>query len=428
MADDKVPQKMSFLNDSLYSYKRTVENTHKYDAHTKLETIAVTSQCKLQGKDLVSPVVPSISLASTFKINKVDEYEKCLKEGYIYSRVANHSCESAAQTINMLEGGAGGLLFPSGMSAISTTLLTVLKQGDHVILPNPTYSGTYRFAKDMLVKYGIEVSFVEACNIEAYREAIKPNTKMLYGETPTNPKLDILDLDAFVAVANTVPGGGALTMVDGTFASPYLQQTLKHGVDISVHSCTKYIGGHSDILGGSVCFSDIRLLNYAVDLQRQMGNVQSPFDAFLTQRGIRTLPVRMAKHSKNAMTVAQYLEQHPKISRVFYPGLASHPQHEVAKKQMSDFSGMVVFEMAGGLPAGKKLVENLMLIVLAVSLGGHESLIEHPATMTHGAGIMSAEERREGGITDGLIRFSVGLEDAGDLIKDLEQALEKIDE
>ncbi|XP_071958490.1 L-methionine gamma-lyase-like isoform X2 [Antedon mediterranea] len=419
---DKDQKKFGFLSNYPFCSPRKLENTHEYDADTKLDTIAVTAQCKLGDQNLASPVVPSISLSSTFRINNVGEYKKCAEEGYIYGRLANHSCESAAEAINLLEGGTGALIFPSGMSAITTTLLTVLQKGDHVIFPDPLYSGTYRFAKDMLHKYGIEISIVEAGNIEAYRKEIRPNTKVLYGETPTNPTLTILDLDAFVELAKSVKGG-SLTIVDATFASPYLQQTLKHGVDISIHSCTKYIGGHSDVIGGSLCTSNKQLYEYIAELQRQMGNIQSPFDAFLMLRGIRTLPLRMVKHSQNALVIAQYLEQHPKIIRVFYPGLASHPQHVIAKKQMSDFSGMVVFDVAGGLEAGKTLVA---LIVLAVSLGGHESLIEHSASMTHGEEIMSKKEREDGGITDGLIRLSVGLENASDLIKDLEQALAKM--
>ncbi|XP_072024651.1 L-methionine gamma-lyase-like [Amphiura filiformis] len=402
---------------------RRQEDVHDYLEGTTLETLAVTAQPKLKGHHLTRPVVPSISVGTTFEINKVDEYMQCLSEGYIYGRLGNHSTESAAHAINLLEGGAGALMFSSGMAAITTTLLGMLQAGDHAIFPDPVYAGTYTIAKNTLPKYGIEVTQVEACNVEAYRKAIKPNTKVLYGETPTNPRLQVLDLDAFVQVAKTIPG--CITMVDSTFASPTLQRTLQHGVDIVLHSCTKYIGGHSDVTAGVMCSSNPDLAFNIGEFQKQMGSILSPFDAFLVLRGIRTMPLRMEKHSKNAMKIAQFLEQHPKVSHVYYPGLPSHPQHEVAKKQMKDYGGMVVFEMAGGIEASKRFVESLKLILLAVSLGCTESLIEHAATMTHGPYLMSDQERRDGGISDGLIRFSVGIEDADDLIKDLTQALEK---
>ncbi|XP_022082451.1 uncharacterized protein LOC110974851 [Acanthaster planci] len=347
-----------------------------------------------------------------------------LIEGYIYSRLANHSCESAAHAINSLEGGVGTLVFSSGMGAITTTLLALLKTGDHVIAPYPLYSTTYTMMKRTLSNYGIDVTFIEAGNIEDYKKAIKPNTKIFYGETPNNPCLGILDLKAFADVARLVPT--AVSVVDSTFASPYLQRPLELGVDIVIHSCTKYLGGHSDIVAGCMSTKDEEILSGICEFQRETGSCLSPFDAFLLLRGVRTLPLRMEKHSQNGMKIAQYLEQHPKIGKVYYPGLPSHPQHEVAKKQMSAFGGMIAFEVADGLEAAKTLVESVKLINLAVSLGSTESLIEHPATMTHGPFQMRPEDRRKGGISDGLIRLSVGIENVDDLIRDLEQALAKV--
>ncbi|XP_038068880.1 L-methionine gamma-lyase-like isoform X1 [Patiria miniata] len=403
---------------------RRDEEMHRFDSETSLETKAVCSQSKLKGLELTTPLVPSISVASTFSINKVDEYMECLRDGYIYSRLANHSCDSAAHAINSLEGGVGTLVFSSGMGAIATTLLALLKTGDHVIAPDSAYSGTYAMMKSVLPNYGIEVTFVKACDIEEYKKAIKPNTKIFYGETPCNPCLAVLDLKAFADVAKTVPL--AISVVDSTFGSPCVQRPLEFGVDISINSCTKYIGGHSDIVAGSMSTRDEEILFGVGEFLRQTGNCLSPFDAFLLLRGVRTLPLRMEKHSQNGLKIAQYLEQHSKISKVYYPGLPSHPQHEVAKKQMSAFGGMVVFEVADGLQAAKTLVESVKLITLAVSLGSTESLIEHPATMTHGPYLMTSEDRQKGSISDGLIRFSVGIENVDDLIRDLEQALAKV--
>ncbi|XP_038068882.1 probable cystathionine gamma-synthase isoform X2 [Patiria miniata] len=337
---------------------RRDEEMHRFDSETSLETKAVCSQSKLKGLELTTPLVPSISVASTFSINKVDEYMECLRDGYIYSRLANHSCDSAAHAINSLEGGVGTLVFSSGMGAIATTLLALLKTGDHVIAPDSAYSGTYAMMKSVLPNYGIEVTFVKACDIEEYKKAIKPNTKIFYGETPCNPCLAVLDLKAFADVAKTVPL--AISVVDSTFGSPCVQRPLEFGVDISINSCTKYIGGHSDIVAGSMSTRDEEILFGVGEFLRQTGNCLSPFDAFLLLRGVRTLPLRMEKHSQNGLKIAQYLEQHSKISKVYYPGLPSHPQHEVAKKQMSAFGGMVVFEVADGLQAAKTLVEALI--------------------------------------------------------------------
>ncbi|XP_011682587.2 uncharacterized protein LOC587761 [Strongylocentrotus purpuratus] len=404
---------------------RRLEDVKDYDDDVSQDTLAVTAKTKLRMPTLTTPIVPSISLSSSYELRgKVEDYQEFSKNGYIYGRYGNHSCDNASHAINILEGGIGALVFSTGMSAITTTVLALIKTGDHVIAPDPVFGGTYKFFNSMLMDFGVETTFVPAGDIEAYRKAIKPNTKIFYGETPTNPTLTLLDLKAFADVAKSVPG--AISMCDSTFATPYLQDTLGLGVDISFQSCSKYLGGHGDLLGGSMCTKDPELYLFLTEYQRQIGNTMGPFTASILLRGIRTLPLRMEKHSSNALKIAQYLETHPKVARVKYPGLKSHPQYDVAASQMKKgFGGMVIFEMKGGLEAGRIVMENIKLILMATSLGGTESLMEHPASMTHGPSVMTKEEREAGGISDGMIRFSVGVEDPADLIRDLEQALAK---
>lgn len=411
------------LNVDDSRFTRKMEEIRDYRDDVSMDTVAVSCQPRLMGQEYCFPVVPSISVSSTFQFKKAELYSECLANGYIYNRLANHSVEVAAHAINSLEGGDGAILFSSGMCAITTTLLAILQSGDHVIAPDPVYAGVFTFFKHMAPRYGIECTFVPACNIEEYRKAIKPNTKLFYGETPTNPTLSVLDLDEFAAITKSVPN--AISVVDSTFASPYNIQTLRHGVDVVVHSTTKYLGGHHDHMGGVMCTSDRKLFFYISEFQKQLGTIQGAFDAFLLMRGIKTLAVRMEKHAANAMKVATFLESHPKVSRVYYPGLKSHPYHEVAKKQMKTYSGMVVFEMPDKESA-RKLVNALKIVLLAVSLGGVESLIEHPASMTHGDYLMSDEERAKSGITEGLVRLSVGIEDGDDLVKDFSQALDQV--
>lgn len=409
--------------DGKLDMRRNFEDTRDYPEGVTKETLAVTAQTQLRGTDTNRPVVPSISIATTFEVKDLDDYMKYIRDGYVYGRCNNHSCDVVAHAVNKIEGGVGACVYPSGMSAISSNILAVVKTGDHIIAPDPVYSGVYAFLKHVIGNYGVEVTFVPSGDLEAYRKAIKPNTKVFYGETPTNPVMSLLDLKAFADMAKSVPG--AISMCDSTFASPILQDTLGLGIDIVFQSCTKYMGGHSDLMGGSMCTSDPDLYFYLSEHQKLVGNIMSPHTASLLLRGIRTLPLRMEKHSSNALRVAQYLEAHPKISRVYYPGLPSHPDHEVAKKQMKQFSGMVAFDIKDGMEAAKTFVQSFKIILLAVSLGSTESLVEHPATMTHGPYLMTKEERLAGGITDGLIRISVGIENIDDIIQDLEQALAK---
>ncbi|XP_062500980.1 L-methionine gamma-lyase-like isoform X2 [Corticium candelabrum] len=327
--------------------------------------------------------------------------------------------------IQHLEQAEGTLLLPSGMAAITTCLLTLLKTGDHVVAANVLYSGTTWSLRNTFARWGLEVSWVDGSSVEEYRKAIKPNTKLLYNETPANPLMGIVDLEVFGQLSVTNPD--LITVVDSTFASPYLQQPIKYGVDIVVHSCTKYMGGHSDLTAGCISFRSQQLFQKVYHEAKTIGTLAlSPFDAFLLHRGLKTLHIRMQKHSANALVLAQFLKSHPKVTRVYYPGLPSHPGHETAKKQMKQFGGMISFEVAGGLEAGKQLVEATRVFVLAVSLGGIESLIEHPASMTHTRAIITSEDQASANITDGLLRLSVGIEEVDVLKADLAQALDKV--
>ncbi|CAG2192292.1 L-methionine gamma-lyase [Mytilus edulis] len=354
-----------------------------------IDTMATSSRYVFDCGPTTEPLVPPIYHSSTYKLKSVDDYLKILDQGgYIYSRLNNFTCDSVQAAINVIEGGKGTLVFNTGMSAISTALFCFLKSGDHIIICNPVYSGIYDMAVNMFPKFNIEVSFVQAgCSVEEYEKQIKPNTKMLYGETPCNPNMAILDLEEFGKLGKSK---NILTMVDSTFAGPYLQPVIKYGIDISMHSCTKYLGGHSDLIAGSLTFSSVELWQTAIRYQTTLG-------ASL-------------------------------INYVLYPGLESHPHHQIAKKQMKAFSGMMSVEVKGGLAGGRILAENLRIVQLAVSLGGVESLIQHPATMTHGPMLMSDEDRLSGGITNGMVRISIGIEDPDDLIADFKQALDKIPE
>lgn len=373
------------------------------------------------------PLVPPVTHSSTYLIPSVDDYIRILKEsGYIYGRLGNPNSDAVECAINALEEGAGTLVFTSGMAAISAVLICFLKAGDHVICQNPCYSGTFDLLDKILAKFGVETTYVAAgCNVEEYKKNIRPNTKLLYGETPCNPMLSILDLKEFGKLGTSK---GIITIVDGTFASPFSQQSIQFDIDISMHSCTKYLGGHSDLTAGCLTFKDVKHWKVMKKYQTTLGMQLSPHDASLLLRGIKTIHVRMPRHASNALRVAEFLQKHPNVRFARYPGLESHPQHDLAKKQMKNFSGMIAVEIIGGIDGGKAFVENVRLAQLAVSLGGVETLVEHPATMTHGPMIMSDKEREEAGITPGLVRISIGLEDPDDLIRDFKQALDKVKE
>lgn len=337
-------------------------------------------------------------------------------KGYEYARTQNPTRAALEKNIAALEGAKFGYAFASGMSAIDACLKLV-KSGDHVILGDNTYGGTFRLFDKVLKDYGIEFDLVDTTDITNVEQAFKQNTKMVFVETPTNPVMSITDLKAVSEIAHA---HGAKVICDNTFMSPYLQQPIDFGVDIVVHSTTKYLNGHSDSVGGFVALNDEEDANRIQFVQNSIGAILSPFDSFLVLRGTKTLAVRMEAHDRNGRQVAIFLAEHPKIQKIYYPGLVSHPQHELAKRQQKGFGGMVSFE-TGSLENAKTVLENVKLCILGESLGGVESLISHPATMTHAS--VPQEKRAELGITDGLVRISVGIEDVEDIIEDLDQAL-----
>ena len=340
-------------------------------------------------------------------------------KGYEYARTQNPTRSAVERNIAALEGARFGFAFASGMAAIDATLRLV-KAGEHVIVSDNTYGGTSRLFTKILANYNLEFDFVDtsdALNVEA---AIKSNTKMVFLETPTNPVMIVTDLQAVSDIAHRV---GARVVCDNTFMSPYLQRPLEFGVDIVVHSTTKYLNGHSDGVGGMVVLNNEEDANWIGFVQNSAGAILSPFDSWLVIRGTKTLALRMEQHDKSGRAVAAFLEEHPKVRKVYYPGSASHPQHSLARRQQRGFGGMVAFDV-GSLEAARTVLESVRLCTLAESLGGVETLISHPATMTHAS--VDAAKRERIGITDGLVRISVGIEDTDDIIADIDQALDKI--
>lgn len=341
-------------------------------------------------------------------------------KGYDYSRSDNPTREALEKALASLENGNYGLAFASGLAA-ETATLSLLKPGDNIIAMNDLYGGTYRLLTKILEPQGITTTFVDATangNIEA---AITDKTKLIWIETPTNPLLKLTDIGA---ISNIAKQRNVLLVVDNTFATPYFQQPLNLGADIVVHSTTKYINGHSDVVGGAVIFNDKNLHEKIKFYQNAAGAISGPFDSWLTLRGLKTLSVRMERHQSNAIKIAEFLDKHKNVEKVNYPGLDTHPQYELAKRQMSGFGGMISFEINGGIEEVNKFLKGLKFFSLAESLGGVESLISHPAQMTHAS--IPAEERKKIGINDNLIRLSVGIEDVEDLITDLEYALESV--
>ncbi len=338
--------------------------------------------------------------------------------GYDYSRTANPTRKVLEDTIAQLEGGRAGFAFATGMAA-ETTVIHLLKAGDHVICGDDIYGGTYRLFQDVMRDFGLEFTFLRMDSRARIEDAIRPNTRMLWLETPSNPLLNITDIEMVIDVAKK---RNLLTAIDNTFATPCFLRPIEYGVDLVVHSTTKYLNGHCDVVGGAVITTTDELTEKVQFLLNAMGTCASPFDCWLVLRGIETLPVRMKRHEENAIAVADHLKGHPSVRRVFYPGLESHPGHETAKRQMKGFGGVVSFELKGTIEAVNNFLKRIKVFVLAESLGGVASLAEHPATMTHAS--MPREHREKVGITDELIRLSVGLENIDDLIEDLSQALE----
>jgi len=359
-------------------------------------------------------VVPPIYQTATYVLEEVG-----VDKGFDYTRAANPSRQLLEEHLAEIEGAKYGVCFSSGMAAVDS-VLKILKSGDHVICSDDVYGGVSRHFNNVLIHYGIEFTYVNTSNPHEVEEALKSNTKLLWVETPTNPLLKITDLDAMNKIAKS---NNLLFGVDATFATPVFLRPLEYGADLVMHSTTKYLSGHNQIIGGSIHTNDKEIFDKMKFIQKTIGAVPSPFDCFLTMLGLRTLHLRMERHNKNAISVANFLQEHPKVSRVAYPGLKSDPGYEIAKEQMSGYSGMISFELKGGIPSGKHLMNNVKLCLLAESLGAVETMITHPATMTHAE--VPVKERHARGLTDGLVRLSVGIEDETDIIEDLRQALKE---
>lgn len=371
-----------------------------------------------------SPVVPPIYQTSTFKFESAEQGAALFKgeaEGYIYTRMKNPTIEAMETALAELEGGHKALGCASGMAAISTVFLSLLESGDHVVCSKSVYGPTLTLLQNIFSKYKIETTPVNSDITEEVKKAIKPNTKIVYIETPANPMITITDLEAVCNIAHT---RGAMVVVDNTFMSPALQQPFKFGVDVVLHSMTKYLNGHADVVAGIIVTKDEEMYLRMRKVLNQHGGVIDPFNSFLVHRGLKTLAIRMQKHCENAKSIAEYLENHPKVKWVRHPGLKSHPNYQVGLKQHLNHGGMLSFELKGGFNAGKVVMNSVKLCTLAVSLGGVETLIQHPASMTHLS--MGEEARKAAGITEGLVRLSVGIENVKDIIDDLEQAMEKI--
>ncbi len=370
------------------------------------------------------PVVPPIYQTSTFKFESADHGGDLFagkQKGYIYSRMLNPTVEAMENAVAELEGGTKALGCGSGMAAINTVLTGLLNSGDHVICSKSVYGPTNTLLATVLSKFNIKTDFVNTSDLEKVKNTIKDNTKVIYVETPGNPTLETTDLEKVAELAHS---HNAKLVVDNTFMSPILQKPFEFGADVIVHSMTKFLNGHADVVAGIIVVKNEKDYLHFRKILNQLGGVIDPFNAFLVHRGLKTLAIRMEKHSKNAQPIAEFLEQHPKVAWVRYPGLKSFPYYEVAQKQHKAPGGMISFELKGGIEAGKKLMNSVELCQLAVSLGGVESLIQHPASMTHLS--MGKEARESAGITDGLVRLSVGIENLDDLLDELRNALDKI--
>ena len=364
-------------------------------------------------------ILTPIYQSTTYVQPSVDEY---LSRGYSYSRSGNPTVQALEKKLAILEGGYGCSAFTTGMSAIQGLMLAYLNAGDHAIVSDVAYGGTYRLCTQVLNRFGVEFTFADTSDPENVRSAIRDNTRLIFTETPANPTMKCTDL---AAVSEIARAAGIVHAVDNTFLTPYYQRPFELGADLVVHSTTKYMDGHNATVGGAVISATEEHDEKVRFLQNSSGGIMSPQVAWLTMQGTKTLSVRMDQQSANAMAIAQYLETHPKVEQVCYPGLQSFAQHELASRQASGYGAMLWFEVKGGLTAGKKLMDNIELWSLAENLGSVESLITHPVTMTHAA--VEEEERKRVGIIDGLVRLSVGLEDADDLISAMSDALDMVD-
>ena len=370
-----------------------------------------------------SATVP-IYQTSTFSFDSAEDGAECFagtKEGYIYTRIGNPTIKALERQIALLEKGFDAVAVSSGMAAVSTVYMALLSGGDHMISSAAVYGPSRVVMEQHFSRFGVQSTYVNTADIENIKAAIRPNTKVIYIETPANPTMDITDIKACAELAHSI---GALLVVDNTFCSPYLQNPLELGADVVLHSITKFINGHADIVGGVIIAKEKNLYSKLRGMMINMGCNMDPHQAYLVIRGLKTLAIRIDRAQENAIKVAEFLESHPQIEWIKYPGLKSFAQKDLVAKQMKGPGTMISFGLKGGLEAGRILMNNVKMCILAVSLGGIETLIQHPASMTHSK--MSPEDRKSAGIDDGLVRFSVGIEDANDIIRDLKQALDKI--
>ena len=374
-------------------------------------------------EDALGSAVTPIFQSSTFKFKSADHGAACFAgedDGYIYTRIGNPTIKDLEKTMAALENGYGGIATSSGMGAVNCVYLAYLGAGSHVVSHEAVYGPARVVLETLYVQFGVECTFVNTADLEQVKKAIRPNTRLIYTETPANPTMDITDLRA---VANLAHEHGIPVCVDNTFCSPYLQKPLDLGVDIVLHSMTKFINGHADVVAGMLVTKTEDNYKRLRGVMTNVGCNMDPHQAFLTRRGLKTLGIRIDRAQDNAIKVAEFLSDHPKIDWIMYPGLESHPQYELGKRQMEGPGAMLSFGLKGGYDAGKVLMNSVELALLAVSLGGIETLIQHPASMTHSK--MSAEAKKKAGISDGLVRLSVGIEDVEDIISDLEQGLNK---
>jgi len=361
---------------------------------------------------------------STFAFENADYGAKCFSgeiDGYIYTRLGNPTISALENTVAALEGGYGGIATSSGMGAVTTIYMALLEKGAHIISTDAVYGPSRGVMEEHFSRFGVESTYIDTSDINKIKSSIRKNTKLLFIETPANPTMSITDLEKCSEIAKE---NNIIIVVDNTFSSPYLQNPIKYGADVVFHSMTKFLNGHADVVGGIIVAKEKGIYNKLRVMMINMGCNFDPHQSYLVLRGIKTLAIRIERAQENAIKIAEYLENHPKIEWVKYPGLKSHPQYELAKKQMRGFGTMISFELKGGYDAGKILMNNVKVALLAVSLGGVETLIQHPASMTHSK--IPKESRIKAGITDGLVRYSVGIEDVNDLIEDLDQALSKI--
>jgi methionine-gamma-lyase len=374
--------------------------------------------------DANGAVVPPIYQTSTFKFRDADHGAALFagrEKGYIYTRMGNPTIEGAENVVAVLEGGFAGIGCASGMAALHLAFASILKAGDHVVCSESVYGPVVGLLNTQFANFGIGATFVDTSDLEALKGAVTSKTALVHIETPGNPTLAITDLAGAAGIAHD---SGAKMTVDNTFMSPVLQRPLEHGADVVIHSMTKFLNGHADVVAGMVVAKDEESYRHMRRMSNAFGGTIDPFNSFLVARGIKTLAIRMQKHNENGIKVASFLNDHPKVEKVMYPGLESHPGHEVHGRQSEGPGGLISFELIGGVDSGKTLMNSVKLCTLAVSLGGVETLIQHPASMTHAS--MDPEVRGEAGITDGLVRISVGIEDYEEIVADLEQGLAKV--